>query len=79
MNLLVYTLVLHKLVYQRLFHMKLYYEQLNTIEKYTLLQYTYIKIVLFFNQNNQRPLISNVQHENSKLSNIQKNKLLIYY
>ena len=31
-----------------------------------------ITIYYFSTQNNQRPLLSNVQHEYSKLSNIQK-------
>ena len=60
------------LVYQRLFHLKLYYELLQIIDNRDNREIYIITIYYFSTKNNQRPLLSNVQHEYSKLSNIQE-------
>ena len=57
---------MNNLVYQRLFHLQLYIEPLQIREIYI------ITIYYFSTKNNHQPLLSNVKHEYSKLSNIQK-------
>ena len=58
MNILVYL--------PAFIYLQLYIEPLQTREIYI------ITIYYFSTKNNQRPLLSNVKHEYSKLSNIQK-------